>query len=587
MKITQKLRETFAKLEFEKRRHIYSYYGKRLTPATNLINEFYEEFNTQKHATRVAKREGVPVEVVIQRWADKGKRAADFGTSVHDWAEDYANAKFFSSTTTYLQPRNNHEIAAMRYLDNLPNYMQPVALELRMFSKEFDFAGTCDLLFYNHRTQKYIIGDWKGLPLDTPILTLKGWKSMGTVSKGDIIFDKDGKETVIKNVSEIHNKKCLKINFDNSESIVADYEHKWLISFKNGKSRKEEIMSTQQLQDYIKQYSDDFDRIQSYKTLRILNPKPLNNKDKILPIDPYVLGIWLGDGHKACGMVTNMNDDVWIEIKKRGYEVGDDVSQGGAGKAKSCTIFKLHTELRKLNLLFNKHLPEGYLLSSYKQRLDLFRGFMDADGYYNKTRKRFAMSTTRQWQVDAMVQLLGSLGIKSTVLPIIKHCNGKNIASWDVCFTTLLNPFLIRNQDISFKTNNEHTYRRILSVADTEQVPTKCIEVDSPTHTFLVGESMIVTHNTNEDIFKNFNSNLMYPPFHYMLDMPYNHYQLQLSLYQVILEECGYEVEDRVIIWLKSDGNYQTYYTKDFRKLLKEYLHVNRRSHTKSSELVL
>lgn len=161
MKITQKLRETFAKLEFEKRRHIYSYYGKRLTPVTNLINEFYEEFNTQKHATRVAKREGVPVEVVIQRWADKGKRAADFGTSVHDWAEDYANAKFFSSTITYPQPRNNHEIAAMRYLDNLPNYMQPVALELRMFSKEFDFAGTCDLLFYNHRTQKYIIGDWK------------------------------------------------------------------------------------------------------------------------------------------------------------------------------------------------------------------------------------------------------------------------------------------------------------------------------------------------------------------------------------------------------------------------------------------
>ena len=78
------------------------------------------------------------------------------------------------------------------------------------------------------------------------------------------------------------------------------------------------------------------------------------------------------------------------------------------------TIFNLRTELNKLNLLNNKHIPTMYLLSSYEQRLDLLKGFMDADGYYNPTRKRFVMATTREHQADYLITLLATLGVKPT-----------------------------------------------------------------------------------------------------------------------------------------------------------------------------
>jgi hypothetical protein len=64
----------------------------------------------------------------------------------------------------------------------------------------------------------------------------------------------------------------------------------------------------------------------------------------------------------------------------------------------------------------------------------------------------------------------------------------------------------------------------------------------------------------------------MLAPFEDMLDMPYNHYQLQLSLYQILLEEQGYEVEANVLIWLLPNGNYQQYKTKNFTNILKEQL---------------
>jgi len=83
---------------------------------------------------------------------------------------------------------------------------------------------------------------------------------------------------------------------------------------------------------------------------------------------------------------------------------------------------------------------------------------------------------------------------------------------------------------------------------------------------------IIADYKTNKDIFKNFANNTMLAPFDNMLDMPYNHYQLQLSLYQILLEEQGYEVEANVLIWLLPNGNYQQYKTKNFTNILKEQL---------------
>ncbi|PLS69318.1 MAG: hypothetical protein CV045_02910 [Cyanobacteria bacterium M5B4] len=82
---------------------------------------------------------------------------------------------------------------------------------------------------------------------------------------------------------------------------------------------------------------------------------------------------------------------------------------------------------------------------------------------------------------------------------------------------------------------------------------------------------IIADYKTNEDLFKNYKGKKLLPPFGHMLDNAYNKYQLQLSLYQLLFEQTGFEVESRGLIWLKPDGVYKSFKTEDLTKpLLRE-----------------
>ena len=319
--------------------------------------------------------------------------------------------------------------------------------------------------------------------------------------------------------------------------------------------------------------------------MRIRCTSDLELDQKELPIDPYVLGVWLGDGSQSCGMVTNMTEEVWCEIVRRGYQLEKDVSNGGSGQAASRTILGLYTELRKLNLLKNKHIPDLYLTGSRKQRLDLLRGFMDADGYYNKTRKRCVAVTTKKWQVDAVMTLVSSLGWKPTVIKAKGKCtNCDNAELRDVFHVTFNavdeNPFLVRNQNIVTTLTVKSVYRYITSIAAVETVPTRCLAVDSSDHTYLAGRSYIKTHNTNKEIktegYRNWEgiTQRMKAPLSHLDDCDLNHYAVQLSMYMYIIlkhnpklkpgnmtihhilfEEVGKDKYGNPITALDNDGN--------------------------------
>ena len=553
-----KIKEYFKELQFDAQKHSYEVRGKPLTSVSKTISKYVEKVDFDKIAGFIAKKRGITKAEVLAEWEAKKIASCNQGTLVHTFGENYYTGK---------QPTNGFEEAIVKFWDNIPDYIEPFLFELQMFSETLRIAGTSDIILFNNKTGKFIIADYKGLPLDTPILTDKGWVNMGDLTIRHKVFDKDGKICNIKNISNIHNKKCLKIKFDNNEEIISDFEHRWLIH--KGNNKKGNVMTSQEIKDYLDSFSKP---ISSFQTLRILNNEAIDIPNIELPIDPYVFGVWLGDGHKVDGKITQMNKKVWKEIEHRGYILGPDLSQGNSGLAQTRTVYGLQKELRKLNLLKNKHLPSIFILSSKEQKIDILRGLMDSDGYYNKHRKRFVLSTTKKNQVEFCTELLASLGIKSTIIPCNKYCKEKIIKGFDVCFSTdLFNPFLCRNENIKIKTNKQNTYRRIVSVEEVEQVLTKCIEVDSVSHTFLCTKRLIPTHNTNEDLFKNYKGKTLLSPFEDLLDSPYNKYQLQLSMYQLLFEQCGFEVESRRIIWLKPNGTYENFKTEDLtQKLLKE-----------------
>ena len=122
---------------------------------------------------------------------------------------------------------------------------------------------------------------------------------------------------------------------------------------------------------------------------------------------------------------------------------------------------------------------------------------------------------------------------------------------------------------------NPQCFLRIVRVESSEMVPTRCLEVSGESHTFLVGENLLVTHNTNKDLkndFNRMNSNRLLEPFQDFIDEPLSIYSIQLSLYQLGLEQLGLPIIDRNLIWLKDDGTYEKIKTPDLTDRLRNVL---------------
>lgn len=584
VRIRELIKEAYSnKLQFIEESHQYFLDGVEFTCVSNMVDKWSsvdEEAMLENCAKKAQnprypnyKYHGMTKEEIKALWDKISTDATTFGTSVHAFGESMfyymvgeddkilpeCKDKF---DETGPKPSCPQEEAIVKFWNDIPENIIPVLAETKVFNTNVaPYAGTFDILFYYYNKEDnnksgLMVFDYKGLDVNTPILTSTGWKTMGTINEGDIVYDCDGNETTVLHTSEVHNNPCYKIVLDNKDEVIADHEHRWVVNFwRNPKKKTSKVMTTEEIYVFMQTHTNRKDTI---NIPRIPMNMPIGTKQE-LPIDPYVLGVWLGDGAAACGMITNMYDGIFEEIKRRGYEVGNDVSGGGCGKATSRTILGLVTELRKLKLLNNKHIPYAYLSASYEQKMDLLKGIMDSDGYFNAKRKRFVLATTKENQRDFCVELLSSLGIKSTVVKAKKYCNGKIFDGYDICFICQDYPFLVRKVDIILPKTDKHSFKNIIKIEPVETVPTRCIEVDSPTHTFLFGKGMTVTHNTNKaltsEYARNTDQKMLYP-FNDLYEESLSHYFLQLGLYQYPIEQLGLKVIGRRLIWVKPDGEY-------------------------------
>lgn len=85
-------------------------------------------------------------------------------------------------------------------------------------------------------------------------------------------------------------------------------------------------------------------------------------------------------------------------------------------------------------------------------------------------------------------------------------------------------------------------------------------------------EYIIADYKTNNDLFKNHQGQKMLAPFQYLLDTPFSHYELQLSYYQIMLEQTGVPVSRRIIVYLQKDGEYKMFDTKNLTEPIKEII---------------
>ena len=195
------------------------------------------------------------------------------------------------------------------------------------------------------------------------------------------------------------------------------------------------------------------------------------------------------------------------------------------------------------------------------------------------------MNTDQEWQMRDLIKLLGSLGIKVTVFEQITKLNGNEYPGWSINFSTSgINPFLSRNQEIEFPMRDKNSSRIIVSVEECTSVPTQCIAVDSPSHTYVAGYSCIVTHNTNKEIKTKgtYNAatrstyNMKYP-LNNLPDVNFYHYTLQLSTYAWMLQKINpnFVIKDLILNHYDHNGNNTLYHCEylkhDVEKMLYHY----------------
>jgi len=385
---------------------------------------------------------------------------------------------------------------ALKYNDGMfdPRYRNVVDAEPHFnFELPFDWAeydypeqglkgklglkGTIDLIT-DLGDGVYEVVDWKGLPTDTPIPTIEGWKTMGTLTINDIVFDKDGNQTKVVGKSKKSYKECYEIEFDDKTKAICDYEHLWLLD-------NDDVVDAPNLK-----VGDKID---------VAGPLDTDYVD--LPIDPYVLGAWLGDGRNRSMEITSGDSFIFNEIEDRGYQAGTDINHSTSDCRTSTILAQTHN-LRKLNLLHNKHIPLVYLRASYSQRLDLLRGLMDTDGNVNSVRKQAVFTTCNKKLSNDVKELLLSLGQRVNQSTIVRDTNfKKNVTVYPLAFRPLnLNPFLMPrksdriNADWGPGRSNKRMIKKITKLAT--NLETQCIMVDSPSNTYLCTKNMIPTHNT-------------------------------------------------------------------------------------------
>ena len=143
------------KIKFDEGSHTYTHIDtkKPFISVTTLLGKYKQPFDRDGHSTRVAKREGVSQELVLEMWEEEKNRACKRGTDIHKILENYIN--FGEVKDSYGWLCKSYDKAVERSVDSFKN----ILCENLLYDEDSAIAGTADLIF-EHKNE-FTIGDFK------------------------------------------------------------------------------------------------------------------------------------------------------------------------------------------------------------------------------------------------------------------------------------------------------------------------------------------------------------------------------------------------------------------------------------------
>jgi hypothetical protein len=326
-----------------------------------------------------------------------------------------------------------------------------------------------------------VAGGHKCLGKNTPILMFDGSiKLVQDIVVGDILM---GDDSAPRNVLDICSgvDELYEINNQKQESYVVNSQH--ILSLKYSRSKKlihrperhsyqviwfdkgrlsksfhykkndakDQLYVLTEAKTFFKNVTHNLIwdiNLQDYLSLSRSYKKDLKGyKVKVefqetpLPMDPYILGIWLGDGSKSEPRITNQDATILKYLSNNLPKINcymtytSNYSYYINSTQKNYNYFT--STLRQLSLINDKHIPDIYKINSTENRLKLLAGIIDSDGYAKKN-GIFSITQKSEKLFDDIVFLCQSLGLACHKKKHLKHCYYKGIKRENYYYTAVI-----------------------------------------------------------------------------------------------------------------------------------------------------
>lgn len=363
-------------------------------------------------------------------------------------------------------------------------------------------------------------GSGKSIPNSTMIPTPGGWKKVSEIKEGDFLFDQEGNPTKVLGVFPQGKKEVYEVTFGDKRTAKCCIDHIWSVHKDTWKDKntfrdytlKEILADTWERTDKRGHKSHQFS-IPCSKAVKY-------NATEKLTVDPYLLGVFLGDGSCLEPALTLSSNDKEIVEKIQSILGCPDVYQNSANY--HWTFYKndKHQRVQTKEILgeyaenicrysYDKSIPEAYKLASIEDRYKLIQGLMDTDGSITRSGGRYhvCFTTTSEKLKDDFIEVMGSLGYVCTYREDKREEKYTKGLAYDIKINIPNSEkyklfSLSRKKKIAEECINKPQHRKydrttIINIQDLgyEEEMT-CFYVDNEKHLFLMND-YLVTHNTS------------------------------------------------------------------------------------------
>jgi replicative DNA helicase len=353
----------------------------------------------------------------------------------------------------------------------------------------------------------------KELKNESMICTPKGFCRIDELSVGDKVMGSNGKSCNVIGVFPQGQKDIYRIHFDDNTFVDSGLEHQWEVStrsIRKSKNKKSIVLTTR-------------DMFSSYKCIDGRNNycvrlcKPIQFEDKPIFLNPYVLGVFLGDGcsSKITSSVSNTENDVlkrFSENLPKGlmFSTNSNKIDFRIIKTDKKQEISFHNCLDSLGLKnkksHEKFIPKEYLYNSISVRESLLQGLVDTDGFITTSgRNAIEYSTTSHQLCMDILSLVRGLGGKATYqVKQGSYTADKKLHKVKTYYRMYLSlppeimPISSQKHLKKYKNSKKYHSKFITRIESlNEKCEMTCISVDAEDCLYIVGDGYTLTHNTS------------------------------------------------------------------------------------------